>query len=127
MHKILLPLLAATLAAPAAAAQADTARDHDASRPAEARIPFAGLRLRNFRAEGRDVVYVQDQRRNWYRAKLFGPCSDLPFAHAIGIDTRGSSSFDRFSAIIVRGERCQLKSLTHSGEPPKRKGKKNRA
>jgi hypothetical protein len=126
MHKILLPLLAATIAAPAVAAQAEPAHHHSDAQAEQARIPFAGLRIRNFRADGQDVVYIEDQRRNWYRAELFGPCSGLPFANAIGIDTRGTSSFDRFSAIVVRGERCQLKSLTRSAEPPKRKAEKSR-
>ncbi|HEY0148319.1 MAG TPA: DUF6491 family protein [Allosphingosinicella sp.] len=128
MQKILLPLLAACLAAPAIAAPADSHGLKPVVEAEQARIPFPGFRIRNFRAEGRDTVYLQDQSRNWYRADVIGPCLDLPFAQAIGIDTRGSSSFDRFSAIIVGGERCPLYSLTRSAEPQKkRKAKKNGA
>jgi hypothetical protein len=122
MRNTILPFLAAavlTTSAPAFAAPPE--RQGAAPRAEQARIPFPGLRIRNFRAESREVVYLEDQSRNWYRAELFGPCTDLRFANAIGIDTRGSSSFDRFSAIIVGGERCQLRSLTRSAEPAKAK------
>jgi hypothetical protein len=117
MKHILIPIIAAALAAPGLAAPPQHA---DAVRAEEVRIPFPGLRIRNFRADSRDVVYLEDQRRNWYRAEVIGPCLDLPFAQAIGIDTRGSSSFDRFSAIVVRGERCPLLSLTRAEKPEKR-------
>jgi hypothetical protein len=119
--KILIPFLAAALAAPAVAAP-----PQPAVRGEEVRIPLPNFRIRNFHAESRDVVFIEDRSRNWYRAEVLGPCIGLPFAQAIGIDTRGSSSFDKFSAIIVRGERCPLISLTRS-EKPQKKGKKRAA
>ncbi|HEX8526723.1 DUF6491 family protein [Allosphingosinicella sp.] len=88
----------------------------------EARIPFVQFRgIRDFRAEGRDLLYLQDRSRNWYRAELMGPCIGLPWARAIGVDTRGDSSFDRFSTLIVEGERCAISSLTRTSEPPPRR------
>jgi hypothetical protein len=123
MMKILAPILFAALAAPAVAAPA---AHQNGAQAEEVSIPLPNFRIRNFRADSRNVVYIEDRRRNWYRAEVIGPCTDLPFAHAIGIDTRGSSSFDRFSAIIVRGDRCQLNSLTRS-EKPGKKAKKQRA
>jgi hypothetical protein len=114
-------LIAAGLTAPAAAAPpvapAQTAEAE------QVRIPFPGFRIRTFQAPSEDVVYLQDQSRNWYRADLIGPCIGLHVAHGIGIDTRGSSSFDRFSAIIVDRDRCQLISLTRSERPERRKGR----
>jgi hypothetical protein len=121
MKHIVTAMLAASLAAPALAAPPAEER----ARGEEVGIPFPGFRLRDFRPESRDVLYIEDRRRNWYRAELIGPCLELPFARAIGIDTRGSSRFDRFSAIVVEGERCQLTSLTRSDGPPK-KAKKRR-
>ena len=123
MKNILIAVLAAALAAPAAAAP-QSPGEPGAHRAEEVRIPLPGFRIRNFRAESRDVVWLEDRSRNWYRAELIGPCFDLPFAQAIGIDTRGSSNFDRFSAIVVGRDRCQLTSLTRSGKPPKRGGKR---
>ncbi len=121
---LLLSALVGALAAPAAAQPSAPAAA--AAKGEEVSIPFPGFRIRNFRAESRDVVFLEDQRRNWYRAELIGPCTELPWAHAIGIDTRGSGSFDRFSAILVRGDRCQLTSLTRS-EKPAKKAKKRAA
>ena len=88
----------------------------------EASIPFVNFgSIRNFRAIDRDTVYFQDLRRRWYRGEVIGPCSDLPFAQAIGVETRGVDRLDRFSTILVRGDRCQLTSLVRSEEPPSRK------
>jgi hypothetical protein len=129
MIKLILPAFAAALlSAPLAAAQppAQEARDgtprQEAPRAEEARIPFANFRggVRSFHADEQDVVYLQDRRRNWYRAELIGSCFGLPFARAVGIDTRGSSVFDRFSTLIVEGERCKLQSLTRSARPERR-------
>jgi hypothetical protein len=123
MKNLLIPILAAALAAPAVAAPPQKT---GGMRGEEVRIPFPGFRIRNFRADERDVVYLEDRNRNWYRAEVIGPCQDLPFAQAIGIDTRGSSSFDKFSAIVVGGDRCPLLSLTRAEKPQKR-AKKPRA
>lgn len=116
--KVLLASLTATLAmgllAPAAQAT-------DAPRPKQASIPFVNNDgIRDWRATDRQTLYVQDNRRKWYRATLFGPCLDLPFAQTIGFETRGTDTFDRFSTIVVRGDRCSLSSLEASEPPPKR-------
>jgi hypothetical protein len=119
MKKIVLALLAAAVAAPSLAAPAATA-------PIEAReasIPFVNLRgIRDFRPDGRDAVYLQDRARNWYRAELAGPCYALPWANAIGVDTRGGNSLDRFGTLIVEGERCPVLSLIRSEAPPRKRG-----
>jgi len=117
MKKALLALVAAALATPALAAPPPRP---DPS--AEVRIPFAHFGgVRNFEADGTDAVYLQDRGRRWYHAELAGPCQELPWAFGIGIDTRGSNTFDRFSSLIVGRDRCQLLSLTRSaGPPPKR-------
>jgi hypothetical protein len=110
-------ILLLALAAPAGAEPSK--RDAE-----EVRIPFpARGGIRNFHAESEDVVYVQDRRRNWYRAELVGPCYGLQRAIRIGFDTRGSSVFDRFSHILVGHERCPIASLEPS-ERPQRKRRK---
>jgi hypothetical protein len=92
----------------------------------EARIVFPHHRaIRTFRAVSDHVVYFQDRSRRWYRAEVPG-CLGLQWAHVIGFDTHGSSSFDRFSSIIVEGQRCRLLSLKTSGEPPRRVKKAKR-
>lgn len=98
------------------------------SAPAEkqASIPFVNHGgVRNFEAVGNETLYIEDQHRRWYRADLMGFCRDLGFAQRIGFETRGPDTLDRFGTLIVRGQRCPLKSLVESGPPPKkeRKGK----
>lgn len=92
--------------------------------PPQASIPFVNYNgIRDWRATDRQTLYVQDARRQWYRATLFAPCSDLPFAQTIGFETRGVDTFDRFSSIRVRGQRCNISSLEVSDPPPPRKPK----
>jgi hypothetical protein len=88
----------------------------------EARVPFLHIgRMRTFRAIDQNTVYVQAQRRQWYRVTTLGPCPNLPWARFIGVDTRGSALFDRFSTLLVDGDRCAISSVVRSGEPPRRK------
>jgi hypothetical protein len=118
-----LAILAALLAAPAAAPAEPPARAPE--RGEEVRIPAARFGgIRNFHAVDDDVVYIQDRKRNWYRAELAGHCWNLRSAMAIGIDTRGSGSFDRFSAIVVGHDRCPLVSLVASDKPPRRRARR---
>ncbi|MFO1503569.1 MAG: DUF6491 family protein [Steroidobacteraceae bacterium] len=88
---------------------------------AEVSIPFVDHRnIRDWQADKRDGLWIQDQRRNWYYARLMSPCIGLDFALSIGFDTgRGSGQLDKFSSIIVPREgRCQITSLTRSDAPP---------
>ena len=91
--------------------------------PQEARIPFVGFRtIHTFHPVGDDVVYLQDVRRDWYRATLVGPCINLPHALRIGVDTRFSGdTLDNTSSFIVDGERCPIHSLVRSDPPPPRR------
>jgi hypothetical protein len=93
----------------------------------EARIPFVAFgTIRHFEPVGNNLVYLQDRRRRWYRAELAGRCLELPHAHYIGVDTGGGPFVDRFSALIVEGQRCQLRSLTRSEAPPRRHERKKK-
>lgn len=98
-----------------------TAAAAPAAKGPEASIPFASFgTIRNYRVESNRVVFLEGLNRRWYRAELLAPCFDLPFTEAIGIETRPDNQFDRFSTLLVRGQRCPLTSLTAvEGEPPK--------
>src|SRR4051794_10414879 len=109
---------AAALAAPLAATQSRPAPP-PAAAGAAGSIPFVHCGgIWNFEAQDDDVAYLQDRSRNWYRAQLNGRCLDISWANAIGVDTRGSPNFDRFSYLIVGHDRCPIQSLTRSGPPP---------
>ncbi len=120
MKALLVPILALAASSPSAAVAPDP-RPHTAA-AGEARIPFVSFRtIRTFRAVGDDVLYIQDQRRNWYRAALYGPCINLPRALRIGVDTRYGDTLDNSAAIIVDGESCRIRSLVRSEPPPPRR------
>jgi Family of unknown function (DUF6491) len=88
----------------------------------ETHIPFPNYgAIRNFEANEDRGVWLEDRQRRWYYAKLLSPCTNLAFVEAIGFDTRGTSSFDRFSSIIVEGQRCQVEQLVTAEKPLPRK------
>jgi hypothetical protein len=95
----------------------------------EASIPFANHGgIRDWQADRDQGLWVQDVHRNWYYAKLMGPCLGLNFATSIGFDTRPMGSFDRFSAIVVPREgRCVVQSFVPSGKPPTKAELKSQA
>jgi Family of unknown function (DUF6491) len=102
----------------AGAVQAESAK----SAQPQASIPFVQYGgIRDWRADKTRGLWIQDSHRQWYYAKLMGPCFGLDFAQTIAFDTRPMGTFDRSSAIIVPHEgRCQVQSIVQS-EPPPRK------
>ncbi len=86
----------------------------------EAQIAFAKSNIWNWQVVDDQTVLIQDQGRRWYKATLFSRCIDLPFADRIAFDSNPSGTFDKFSAILVRGQRCPLKSLVETSAPPKK-------
>ncbi len=77
--------------------------------------------IRNFEADGNEGIWLEDRQRRWYYAELLGGCQELNFVQAIGFDTRGSATFDKFSTILVAGERCAVASLVTANKPLPRK------
>jgi hypothetical protein len=110
--------IAALLAAAPATAETPVA-------PQEASIPFVNMgSVQDWRADGSSALYIQDLGRKWYHATLMGHCNDLPFATAIGIETKGIDTLDRFGTIIAGHQRCPIQSFVTSGPPPKKAKKK---
>jgi uncharacterized protein DUF6491 len=87
---------------------------------AEVQIPFAKHSIWNWQVVDDKTVLIQDQGRRWYKATLFGTCVNLSFANQIGFDSSPGGTFDKFSAILVRGQRCPLTSLVKTTAPPKK-------
>ena len=116
---VIAALAVATLASPALARKTTTAPVPPGQ---ETSIPFVGtLGLYNFEADGDRGVWLQDQRRKWYYARISGVCTGLPFANRIAVDTRfGGTQLDRTGALLVDGQRCHIDSLTTSDGPPKK-------
>jgi hypothetical protein len=116
-----LTLAALPLALIAAGAQAQTAAP-ETGKPAS--IPFIRFNaIEDFEADGDKGVFLQDQQRRWYYASVVGPCTSLPFAVKIGVDTRfAGDTLDSTGTLLVDGDRCKIDKLVTSGPPPK-KGK----
>lgn len=100
------------------AAQAEAA----AGKPAEAHIAFVNHGgVRDWQVADDDKIYIQDSRGKWYLATLATSAPDLPYATAIGFETKGVDRLDRYGAIVVAGTRYPLVSLVESDGPPPRK------
>ena len=114
------------------AAMADTPAP--ASAPAqtpapEAQIAFANHGgIYNWQVVDDRTVLIQSQDRKWYKATLLSPCFDLPFAERLGFESNSDGSFDKFSAIQLRNQKCPLISLVETTAPAKKvKAKKSGA
>ena len=112
-------LAALPLALLAAGAQAQTPAP-DTGKPAT--IPFIRFNaIRDFEADSDKGVYLQDQQRRWYYASMVGPCTGLPFAVKIGVDTRfAGDTLDSTGTLLLDGDRCKIDRLVTSGPPPQR-------
>lgn len=99
----LLAMLATTPAPPAIVEKATAVK----SRPAS--IAFANHGgIRNWEAISDRIVLIEGSHRKWFLATLIAPCNGLRFTETIGFITEANGSFDRFSSILVRGQKCQL-------------------
>ncbi len=91
--------------------------------PPQARIPFANHHgIYDWRVIDDHTLLIQSEGGSWYRATLMGPCFNLPFAERIGFTTNPDGSFDRFSSILVRDQRCPLTSLVVTKPPTGKPG-----
>ena len=93
--------------------------------PPQASIVFPDRNIDSWRANGRKGLWIRANRK-WYYAELFMECPDLPWAESVGFVAGGPGSFDRYSYILVRGERYPLRSLTASTEPPREERKRSK-
>jgi Family of unknown function (DUF6491) len=110
-------------AAPAASAPAAAA---PAAKPLpEVRINFANHGgIWDWSVVDTKTLLIQDRSRRWYKATLFVNCIDLPFDQKLGFESNPDGSFDKFSAIQTRGQRCPLISLVRTDAPVSKKSKK---
>ena len=116
--KLFLPLLLIATPALAQSTPAATAPAKSVS------IPFVNHGgIYNYEADGDHGLYIQDVHRAWYYASLFSPCFDLPYANAVGFHTRGIDTLDKFGAIVVGHQECQINDLVASGPPPRKEKK----
>jgi hypothetical protein len=105
-------------------AQSAAAADDSAPAAGEAQIPFADKNIWNWQVVDNNTVLIQDRGKRWYKATLYGNCINLSFADRLSfVANTPSGTFDRFSTIRVRGQRCPLRSLVKTTAPPKKSTK----
>lgn len=118
MKPVLLAIALLGLAAPALAQTQSQPRQ---PRPEQASIPFVNTgAIRSYRPVSDTTVYIEDNRRQWYRADLFGPCFGIRDGIAIGVTTPFGGTLDNTSSFLVGRQRCPIESLVRSGPPPGR-------
>ena len=109
-------LIAVMLAAAPLPLAAEEAPPRDVGVASNISFPAQGG-IRNFRADTDRGVWLEDRRRNWYFASFLGTCPEIRFAQGIGIDTRGSARFDKFSKIVVGNNVCAIATLVTADKP----------
>lgn len=81
-------------------------------------IHFADIgNIRDWHADNADSLYVQSMDRQWYRITFWSPCHQLPFAIGISFVTDEIGDLDKYSSILVNGERCWFRTFEKSEAP----------
>jgi hypothetical protein len=94
----------------------------------EARINFANHGgIWDWSVVDNKTILIQDRSRRWYKATLLVNCIDLPFDQKLGFESNADGSFDKFSVIQTRQQRCPLISLVRTDAPVSKKSKKTDA
>jgi hypothetical protein len=81
-------------------------------------IPFADLgNIHDWHADSADELYIEAANRKWYRTTFWSPCNPLPFASTIAFVTEPTGELDKYSSILVEGERCWFKTFEQTTAP----------
>jgi len=90
----------------------------------EAHINFVQNRgIYDYHAISDRLLYVQSRDRNWYQVTMFAPCIGLPYTNGVRfLPSDGAGTFDRFSSIAFRGQRCKVESVKAIPQPQRTDG-----
>jgi hypothetical protein len=100
------------------------AADKAPEKAPEASIHFVNMKdsIQGWQADGQTAIWIQDAHKQWYYAKLLGPCNGLEFTARLGFEPKTMNSLDKFGYVVMPdSQRCQITSLTKSDAPPKEK------
>lgn len=85
----------------------------------DAAIPFANHGgVQSWHALSDREIWFEDRSRTWYRAVLFSPAFELPFAEGVGIDARPGGTLDKFGGVTVKGRIYRFASFDQMAGPP---------
>ena len=94
------------------------AEKHEGHHNKRASITFADMGgIRDWQSDSSDSLYVESLQGQWYKATFFGPCFELPFAERIAFVTEPDGSLDKFSSILVDGDRCHFRTFEQVAGP----------
>jgi hypothetical protein len=119
-----LPLFLALALAAAPAAFAETPKEAEKAAPIykvlkqDASIFAANRRVDNYWQGEDGSLILRAGVGEWYRVELWQPCkSDLRWEQAVGLRPNPTGSFDKFSAVIVDGNRCAVERVDKIEDP----------
>lgn len=72
--------------------------------------------IRSWQSDGRNALLIKSRQGKWYRATLMRGC-DARFPIAIGFVPGPGGDFDKFSSVLVDGQRCPLRTFERVGPP----------
>lgn len=79
--------------------------------------------IRSWQPVGHDALLIESISGRWYRAEFTGPCGDLPFAMSLSFVTEPDGPLDKYSSILVDGQRCWFRDVRSVSEPNNREGR----
>jgi len=74
--------------------------------------------IEDWRARGNEALYIESRRDEWFKATFFGACFGLPFTETIAFVTEHDGSLDKFSSVLVDGQRCHFRTFEEIPEAP---------
>lgn len=81
-------------------------------------IHFADIgNIRSWHSDSPNELYVESLSRQWYRITFWSPCHSLPFAIGVAFVTDSIGDLDKYSSILVDGERCWFRTFEESAAP----------
>lgn len=81
-------------------------------------IHFADLQgIRNWQPGPDDSLLIEGRNNQWYRATFWGPCYDVKFHEAIAFVTEPTGELDKFSSVLVGGQRCWFRTFEKIDPP----------
>ncbi|HSX59724.1 MAG TPA: DUF6491 family protein [Tahibacter sp.] len=113
-----IPTVAAALLALAAVLPAQAMTDSERERLAEYER-FAGepvkdmpfWRLQSYEALGNEAVVVWTGVNKAWLIKVLPPCTDLPWAKAVGLSSTNHRVSAKFDHVVAGGDRCNIASI----------------
>ncbi|MEN3973633.1 DUF6491 family protein [Emcibacter sp. SYSU 3D8] len=81
-----------------------------------ASISFANFgSIKDWKAESSRSMVITTTSGDKYRATFLNNCHSLPFSDTVGFVTSPGGSFDKFGAVLVRDQKCTIRSLERIG------------